>query len=391
MTKLAKMILILRGLLGLFLSGLQRPPTAHALSLEDQFHGYARTAHMDALSPKDGDDPFSVGGNPATAAQENIFAASYGRLDWKKPDGRSVEGSSGAGVLAMAFNYRIPRSRFGFFFLSTMPLDRQAILDTGDASDQRFVWDHFTREISYLPGFQWSSVDEAHSVGLSLPLFFNARATAALNLDPDDADARAQVFMAPSVSYRVGYRYRKPDYEFSLFYRELQKAEAEIVFESDLPLLNTSYEIEGASDYLVAPRRIGGSLSIFLDGAWDFGMNLTWIQWSKVTSPFIRIIDSTPTLTTQNPTLQAKDSFFTALALRKHLSKIQNFSAGLGWRPGPFAKNSPFYSPTEWILGLSWHRAFEDLGWTMNLGLRSHFMPQKSFYTWLSLGLGFRL
>jgi hypothetical protein len=366
------------------------PSKAWSLSLEDQFHGFSRSAHMDSLPPRNGDDPFSVAENPATASEENVLAAAYGRLDWNRPNDTSVSGNSGAGVLATAFNYRFPRKNFGFFFLSTLPMDRQAILDTGDPSMKRFVWDHFTREISYLPGFQWTSENGAHSVGLSLPLYFNARAAATLALDPADADARTQVFMAPSISYRLGYRYRNSNNEFSIFYRERQKAEAEIIFESDLPLLGTSYEIKGISDYLVAPRRIGASYSKFLEG-WDLGMHVSWIQWSQVTSPFIRITESSPTLVTQNPSLHAHDRLFVSLGGRRHLSKTQSLSGGLGYRPGPFAKNSAFYSPNEYILGFSWHRAFEELGWALNVGLRAHLMPEKSFYTWLTVGLGFRL
>ena len=275
--------------------------------------------------------------------------------------------------------------------ISTVPVDRQAILDTGDATESRFVWNHFAREISYLAGVAWSSESENHSIGISVPVLFNARATATLALDPADADARAQVFMAPSVSYRLGYRYHSGGNDFSLVYRERQKAEAQIYFQSDLPLLATSYEIEGVSDYLVAPRRVEASFATELNDVWEMGLRLSWIQWSEVSSPFIEIVNSTPTLVNQSSPLNGKDRFFASIGARLQVSKIESWTFGAGFRPGIYQSTTPFYSPNEWILGAAYRRAIPSMGWESHVGLRAHLLSKASFYTWLSLGLGFHL
>jgi hypothetical protein len=362
--------------------------SAVASPLEDSYLGLERGASQDTLGPDAGLDPFATVANPAWGARAPMLTLLYTRLTAQLEEGaRAEDAATHAAVGFQAEVYGVRTT-----LLSVLPASPQDVIDTGNPDDSISPWMLRDRQVAFNAAFSKAFLGESLRVGVGIPLFLDAEAQANLQLSSDDARTRARMRLAPKPSYSVGLLWQPDEtWELSLAYREQQTSKADVVFDAGIPLLTTDLYVEGSSEYVFAPRRASLQASKSF-GAWRWGTMLRFSDWSAMSSPFIRILSSSPDLEVREPSFSARDAWDLGTGISWDFAPGRwRALASLRFQDSPFDDIRSFSDGDQWILGLGLSGRFDDERLRVHLSARVHSVAGGSFYTWTGLGLGYAL
>jgi hypothetical protein len=374
--------------IGLIFAAIAPSLATHATLLSDSFLGFGRSALQDALPPRAGNDPFQGFGNPSWVPESSraglVHTSGVASLNDRAANEKTTH------VLALALQLRAERLSYGFFAI--VPTGAQAILDTGDARARTSPWMNMDRQLLYAANVSRSFGEDRYRLGLLLPVSFNADASARTQLATTDVQSRAIVSLKPRVSWGLGLQatpFEDTRWSLSLFYKEASRADMKAEVAANVPLFGLDLSFLGESAYSYDPRRLCVNL-VHADTAWSYGLRARYSQWSKFELPFVRVTESTLVIEDAVPSGRAKDVWDLALGAERRLAETQALALSLGWRQTPFAEVSSFHDSDQLILGLGWNGDVSSL-WSLSTTLRLHVLDQGVLYTWVGLGVGYRL
>lgn len=357
---------------------------SRATILSDLHLGLLRPALQDSIYDESSMDPFRVLGNPAWATQESTVAFSTSLMGAGMKTYAAAEETS----QLISFVYQERRGRWSFGAFSVLPTSTQPVLDTGSELERSSPWMNMTRQISYAANVSrhWDRL----SLGLLLPVYFNASAEARTNLAAADVNTRAKVFLKPALNYGIGARYKlnsKSDLSFS--YKEQASAKTEAVFEGNIPLLSLELLFEGESSYAFDPRRL--SFAFSRKTSFGFiGARLRFSQWSKFSTPYIVLTNSSLTLVDKSPDGSPKNAWDGLISGLWNISSASKLAVSIGYQESPFSQISSYYDSDQLKLALAYSHRFAG-EWSLAGHIRYHLLNRGVSYTLAGLGFGYRI
>ncbi len=355
-----------------------------ATILSDMHLGLMRPALQDSIFDDESEDPYRILGNPAWAPRKSTVAVSSSLVGAQMNSLVPKEDNS----YLLSFMYQERKGQWGFGAFSVLPTSTQPILDTGSELQKSSPWMNMTRQISYAANV--SRHGEKWSVGLLLPVYFNATAEAQTNLATANVDARARLYLKPKLSYGVGALYRLDDGDsVSLSYKEQATAKATAIFESNIPILSLDLLFEGDSSYAFDPRRLMLSYSQKTSfGYW--GARIRYSQWSKFSTPYIEVTESSLTLVDASPSGKAKDAFDGTMAILWKVSPSQKWAFSAGYQESPFSQISSYYDSDQLKLAVAYSYLFPG-DWSLSSHFRWHLLNRGASYLMAGFGLSYTL
>jgi len=368
---------------------------ATASPWEETYLGLGRTALMDACQEDARPDPFSVTVNPAWVPRKRdaIIAVTTAAYMPFLPAG--IAESTGAGLVGVtaARNFGRFRPQFSGIFV----LGRDAVLDTGNAESRVDPWVQRSRRFQVQPGLSASFLDDALAVGVSVPVTFANEASADLNLNRDQPNARFRAGLRPDPSFIVGFRYAVTDsLDVSLAYRDREKAGSDVSLQGELPFTGGAsipIQAEGRSLYLFDPRRVTLQAAYRVSPSLKVGASLRWSDWSEMPNPLLDFRFTSPRLNTAARTFRAKDTWDAGAGLALEFAHEWSLLTAYRFQQAAFPGNAFYYDGSQSIVGLGINRAFEVEADRIEVSLsqRFHFIHTGGLYSFSSLGVGYRL
>jgi|GEM_PF-2509868 len=362
--------------------------SAQASLLSDSFIGLSRGALQDATPTWDNSDPYQVMGNPAWFAKRSEVSALYSVAASSLGSDAQKEDPSQLLVFSLVKLY----GDFAIGAIAFLPTSAQPILDTGNAEESSSPWMNMTRQLLYAGHFAYRPQGAPWSLGVMLPLYFDATVTASSQLETSDVNSRASVVLTPRLSYGIGFSYEEDPSEgwgAGLYYKERSRSRAQASIEGNIPVLSLDLLFEGESFYSFDPRRLSANVyHRSLGNVW--GLRARFSNWVEYRTPFIRVTDSSLVLSDRDPIGKSKNTWDIALSWDHALNEISSLSSSLGYRPTPFEEVPSFYDADHYIVGLGYRVTFAS-DWNLATSLRVHILDTGHVYTWGSLGVGYRL
>jgi hypothetical protein len=363
-------------------------PLLQGSLLSDSFLGFSRSALQDASPTWDNSDPYQSVGNPAWFAAQSEVSVVYSITEASLGDRAQKEDATQLLVLSLIKNY----SSLSFGGLAFMPVSGQPLLDTGNVEERSSPWMNMNRQLLYAGHAAYRPHGSDFSVGLLLPLYFDAQAMATSRLATSDVNSRAQVRLIPRLSLGLGFSYENlwsPGWGMSVYYKERSRARAQASIEGNIPLLSLDLLFKGESFYSFDPRRL--SVNLFhRDAQSVWGLRVRFSNWAEYQTPYVRLTDSSLVLSDRIPPGRSHNKWDFALSWDQALSPTSSFSASMGYRPTPFKSVPSFFDADHYILGAGYRQKMSE-DWDFAGSLRVHILGSGQFYTWAGLGVGYSL
>ncbi|NCN40367.1 hypothetical protein GW916_03870 [bacterium] len=355
-----------------------------ATILSDLHLGTLRPALQDSIFDEDSDDPFRVIGNPAWATNSSVVALGVTGVG-ADMNGKAANEDNN---YLISFMYQERKGRWGFGAFTVFPSGSQPILDTGSELERASPWMNMTRQISYAANLSrhW----ERWSLGVLLPVYFNATADVRANLATADVNTRAKLYLKPAVSYGVGGLYRlDKSSTLSITYKEKASAQTTAIFESNIPILSLDLVFEGESSYAFDPRRIAVSYSRDTGfGLW--GARLRYSQWSKFSTPYIELTNSSLNIVDASPDGSAKDAWDATVAVLWKSSPDTKWAFSIGYQESPFSQISTYYDSDQVKAAVAYSRKFAG-DWSLSSHVRFHLLNRGVYYLMGGLGVAYSI
>ncbi|MBS1985573.1 MAG: outer membrane protein transport protein [Bdellovibrionales bacterium] len=362
--------------------------SAWAGPLEDTFGGCARPVLQDTLGSQGLWDPFSAAGNPAWAEHKSAFAVGTGALN---PDLGTKSNDAASSVLLFVDGQRVFHRHVWGMMLS-LPIGRGSLVDTGEGLNRQPFLTARARNFSLQPYYSYHMEDSAWSFGIASPVVFDVDSYSEVHTHNDASYARLRAGLSPSFSYVLGLSYQGiPDTLLSLSYHERQRSKAEGALAAELPFVNTNgIELQtlGEASYGFSPRRLAVQASHRWNDQWTTGLMVRFSNWSEMSTPFLRIVDSSFDFKTEVSQFKTKNTWEVGVGSAYRFSDDISLMGAYRFQQTPLTADVGFYDRDQHVFALG-------VGWTIPFTLdhcylttRLHRLAGGGLYSWVGIGLG---
>gem|GEM_PF-3221109 len=274
---------------------------------------------------------------------------------------------------------------FSLASLAYFPVGEISHIESASATEKQSFWSHRsqTPQMLFATNYQ---ITKSHSVGLSVPLYFEASSNARFDFSDEGTNSKVESSFRPLLSWGFGWSSRWKAVRTSLAYWHRVQAKLNMNIEGELPLSAFSddpFQImaSGELSYFFSPSQLNLNIESRLSKKFTMALLLQRTWWQAMPSPYLKLSYFLPKLKSQTHDFKSRNTFDFALATKYKLKSYLDLIFAYRFRRSPFsALPNNYFDSNQSIVGLGALFSIQKfvLGWHQRINFLSS--GQKHYY-----------